>query len=225
MKNLLIYISPEKKFNAENEVYIKIQILNSFKYWERDDVLLVTNFPYKYLEIESTVVPDDLYSDISCCVIKINTILYLLEKRILNELTWFHDTEAWQVAPLEVKLEKDLGLTDYGWSQKWNGGSMFFKPESKDIFKLWKEKIEELGKDDERTMMELTKNNVMGINSRIQRINIAYNIGKRHVEDNLKKAGLPRVLHFHPFRENLLKKFDHLLPENLKKLMYAHSGK
>lgn len=226
MKNLLIYISPEKKLNPENEVYIEIQILNSFKYWGRNDILLVTNFPYKYLGVESLVVPDDLYSEISCCVIKINTILYLLENKILTETTWFHDTEAWQVAPLEVELNKDLGLTDYGWSPKWNGGSMFFKPEAIDIFKLWKEKIEELGKDDERTMMELTKNNVNNINSRIQRLNITYNIGKRHVKDNLERAlKPPRVLHFHPFRENLLKKFDQLLPENLKKLMYAHSGK
>jgi hypothetical protein len=221
MLNLLIYISPEKKFNEENSKYIRIQIENSLRYWRKDDILLVTNFPYKYLGVESLVVPDELYSKLSRCVIKINVIVYLLEKNIINDITWFHDTEAWQIAPLNLKLEKELGMTDYGWSAKWNGGSMFFKPNSLDIFKLWKNKIEELEIDDERALMKLTESNFKNINDHIQRMNITYNIGKRRVEENTYWADKPlKVLHFHPYRENLLKKFEPLLPDNLKKLMY-----
>ena len=219
MKNLIIYINPEHKFNAENEKYIKIQIENSLVYWKPEDILLVTNFPYEYMGIKSLEVPDNLYSHISICVVKINVIVYLLEYKLLNDLTWFHDTEAWQVAPLDLKLDKELGLTDYGWMKQWNGGSMFFQSSALDIFKWWQQSIYDKGKDDEKCLMMLTEKNFKNINSRIQRMNITYNLGKRHVKENLLIADKPlKVLHFHPYRENLLKKFKPYLPDNLIKL-------
>jgi len=224
MKNLLIYINPEHKFDIENQSYIEIQIQNSLEYWDKENIVLVTNFEYSYLGVKALVVPDELFSSLSKCVIKINVIVYLLENKLLDDVTWFHDTEAWQVLPLSLKLEKDLGLTDYGWSLKWNGGSMFFKPSALDIFKLWKAKIIELQTDDERAMMTLTEKNVNGINERIERINITYNIGKRRIKETMLMADKPlRVFHFHPYRENLLKKFEGFLPTRLKDLMYEKS--
>jgi hypothetical protein len=221
MKNLMVFVSPEKKFNDENKVYVEIQIENSLNYWKKEDIMLVTNFPYEYMGVKALVVPDTLFSSVSRCAIKINVICYLLENGLINELTWFHDTEAWQLAPLDLKLDKELGLTDYGWSSKWNGGSMFFEPTTLDIFRLWKKAIEERKEDDERALMYLTKNNICEINSRIQRLNITYNLGKRRVDENLMWAEEPiRVAHFHPYRENLLSKFATLLPTNLYKLMY-----
>jgi len=221
MKNLLIYISPDKKFNDENASYVKIQIENSLQYWDKKDLILATNFPYSYMGVDSTIVPDDLFSDVSRCAVKVNVIAYLLEKGLLNELTWFHDTEAWQVSKLRVELIKDLGLTDYGWSPKWNGGSMFFFPKALDIFQMWKKAILEYQLDDERSLMKLTESNTDRINDRIERMNITYNIGRRKVEDNILEAHKPlRVLHFHPYRENLLKKFEALVPDHLLKLFY-----
>lgn len=221
MKNLLVYISPEKVFNEENFSYIEIQIENSLKYWRSSDIILATNFPHKYMGVEALVVPDNLHSDISRCVVKVNVITYLLEKGVLDELTWFHDTEAWQIAPFDIELKKDLGLTDYGWSQKWNGGSMFFKPESVNIFQMWRDAIKQYMIDDERTLMKLTEKNVGNINDRIERLNITYNIGRRRINENVEKADKPlKVLHFHPYRENLLNKFDYLLPNDLWRLIH-----
>jgi len=223
MKNLLVYLNPEKKFDLENKVYMEIQIENSLNLgWKIEDIMMVTNFPCRCKGVEALVVPDSLCSEISRCVNKINVIIYLLENGLLTDFTWFHDTEAWQINKFDLNLEKDLGLTDYGWSLKWNGGSIFFKPEALDLFKLWQKTIEETGLDDERAMMILTKGNVENINSRIQRLNITYNIGKRNIRTNLRIAERPcKVFHFHPYREHLLKKFTPLLPKRLSKMMYA----
>lgn len=55
MKNLLIYIHPDRKFvgesfSSETDVLPKIQIENSLKLgWKKEDILLVTNFPYEYM--------------------------------------------------------------------------------------------------------------------------------------------------------------------------------
>jgi hypothetical protein len=223
MKNLLVYLNPEKKFDLENKVYMEIQIENSLNLgWSREDIMMVTNFPCRCKGVEALVVPDSLYSDISRCVNKVNVIIYLLENGLLNDFTWYHDTEAWQINKFDLNLEKDLGLTDYGWSLKWNGGSIFFKPEALDVFKLWQKTIEETRLDDERSMMILTKGNVENINSRIQRLNITYNIGKRNIRTNLRISERPlKVFHFHPYREHLLKKFNPILPKRLSKMMYA----
>ena len=49
MKQLLIYIGPTDKFDDEHEVLTKIQIDNSLDLgWKKEDILLVTNFPYEY---------------------------------------------------------------------------------------------------------------------------------------------------------------------------------
>lgn len=222
MKNLLIYLNPNKEFDIENKVYVEIQIENSLNLgWKPEDIVLVTNFPYEYKGVKALEVPDDLYSGISKCVVKVNVIAYLLENKILNELTWFHDTEAWQINPFKLTLEKDLGFTDYGWSSKWNGGSIFFQTNTLDVFKLWQKTIEETNLDDERAMMILTKGNTDNINDRIQRLNITYNVGKRNLRKNLHRAERPfQVFHFHPYREHLLKKFSPILPKKLKDLMY-----
>ena len=223
MKNLLIYISPEKRFNVENEKYIKIQIENSLDYWRPEDIMLVTNFPYEYMGVKSLEVPDELYSTTSICVIKINVIIYLLDHKLLNEPAWFHDTEAWQIAPFDLQLEKDLVLTDYGWDLKWNGGSMFFKPSALDMFKWWKFSINEIHKDDEKALMLLTERNFNNMNERIQRLNVTYNLGKRHRQENYYNADKPlKVVHFHPYREGLLEKFRPWLPKKLYHLMHEN---
>jgi hypothetical protein len=220
MKNLLIYTSPDKKFNDENDIYVRIQIDNGLNYWQASDIMLVTNFPFEYNGVKAIVIPYDK----SVLRNKYESIIYLLANGIINELTWFHDTEAWQLAPLDLKLDNELGLTDYGWSQRWNCGSMFINKSTLDIFTWLQDSIKQEYTDDETALMRLTRTNYNNINSRIQRLNITYNLGKRHVRENLNIADMPiRVAHFHPYRENLLKKFRSILPENLKKLFYEKS--
>jgi hypothetical protein len=54
MKNLLIHINPVSKiFSPEHEDLTRIQIDNSLELrWKKEEILLVTNFPYEYRGIK-----------------------------------------------------------------------------------------------------------------------------------------------------------------------------
>lgn len=222
----MIYINPRKGFDDEHNCYAEIQIDNSRQYWKPEDILMVTNFSYQYHGVKALVVDDSFYNQVHDKASKINVVIHLLENKIINELTWLHDFEAFQINPLgTVRLEKDVGFTDYGWSPKWNTGSIFFKPSSLDVFKWLKNGVYKYKTDEERVLMILMGENFNNITSRCQRLNITYNLGKRYVKYNLSIADKPvRVLHFHPYRENLFEKFKPLLPENLAKLINEKSS-
>lgn len=220
MKNLLIYVNPSGQFDSEHARYAPIQIENSLKYWKPKDILLATNFPYDYGGVKAVVVPDKLFCDYWRTSSKINAIIYLLEKKILTENAWFHDFDAFQVAPIRLRLKQDLALTDYGWKPKLNTGCFFFKPKALDIFKWTKTEMDKQKAAEEDILWGFYKSNFKNIRTRCQKLNITYNVGKRNVEENLSRADKPvRVFHFHPYRENLFEKFRPFLPKNLAQLI------
>lgn len=232
MKNLMIYINPLKKFRDEagspHKIFkekaaklAEIQIENSWNYWDKKDLLLVTNFPYSHDGVEAMVVPDALYCEVHDKASKINTIIYLLERGVLDELTWFHDLDAFQLQPLDISLSKEVGFTDYGWSHKWNTGSIFFKPSSLEVFRWIQDAVYALNTDEERALMSMTRDEAHPINLYYERLNITYNFGMRRMADNYKIVDLPvRVAHFHPRRSGLLEAFTPMMPERLVNLIY-----
>lgn len=222
MKNLLIYLNPSKNFNDEYKRYAEIQIENSLNYWDSNDIILATNFPYIYKGIRSIVVPDNLYCDWDARTSKVSVIIYLLENKMLKDFTWFHDFDCFQNNPFKISIESELGLTDYGWKNKFNTGSFFFKPKAIDIFKtLWE--ISSLKKANEEPMLwDMYKLNSNNIQNRSQRLNITYNLGKRYTEITLPIAKKPiKIVHFHPYwRPDRLERFKNsFLSKNLTKIL------
>jgi len=235
MKNLLIYINPLKKFRLEHKMMIEVQIENSLNYWKPEDLIIATNFPYEYKGIKAIEVPDLINSQYPAdpkAIInsKTNVIIYLLENKIITELAWFHDTDAFQLAPLDLsQIEKDLGLVKYGIypkrnlkqlnvpdSERINSGNIFFKPESLDIFKRVLEKMDkELLLDEDAFSLMLPQ-----ISSRVQIMNQTYNIGARYIHKNLNISDKPiKVVHFPPQRPQWYRKVKFLLAPKLIKLI------
>ncbi len=213
MKNLLIYINPSRTFFDPNQkafrdcrVLARLQIDNSLSLgWKKEDILLVTNFEFNYNGVSSLVISDESFCPFRPLSTKTTTVSYLLENGILDkeELYWAHDFDAYQdfvINESELELENfDVGLTDYGWSQKWCLGSYFFKTSAQDIFKAIQETIYKIQNEDERALSQLSQNNTNNINERIKRLNITYNFGMRHIGHNYRNAIKPlKVLHFHP---------------------------
>ena len=100
MKQLLTYVNPKKKFNNEHQMLVKIQIDNSISLgWNTDDILLLTNFDYEYNNVKSILVPDDLYCKHHWTTTKLHVIVEALERGLIDELTWYHDFDCYQISP------------------------------------------------------------------------------------------------------------------------------
>jgi hypothetical protein len=202
MKNLLVYIAKDHDFDKERHTLARVQIDNSLSLgWNPRDILLVTNYPYEYNGVKAVTVGDEHFCPTRPRSIKTSIVPYLVESGIVRdgEMYWNHDFDAYQMNPID---ESDLGvyelgLTDYGWRDRWCLGSFFFKVSAVDIFEKAKPMIFQ-NSEDESVFMELTKD--PKISSRCKRLNITYNFGMRNVEDNWKRAEHPiKVVHFHPW--------------------------
>ena len=207
MKNILIFIHPKKKFDEESEILVKIQIDNSLELgWKKEDIILATNFNYEYNGIKSLIIDDKYFYEPYPMSNKITGIVGLFEMDIIKEreLYWSHDFDAFQLEPMiesEIEInESDIGLCDYNRVDKWNGGSVFFRKGSRDIFEEIKKMMYERKARSEPVMYVLSKENKQ-LRERIQKMNISYNFIAFNIRSRYKEAIKPlKVVHFHPFR-------------------------
>lgn len=208
MKNLLIYTGPNKKFGEEDSILAKIQIDNSFDLgWKKDDILLVTDFPYEYNGVKSLVMPDGLYYEFDKMANKVPVLIYLLNNGVIKpeSLYWCHDFDAYELNKIDegdLGLENfDLGLIHYFYKPEWQFGSFFFKNSSKDILELLDQTTRakpHLGRNNEKTLTKLIKNNAIN-SKRYKRLNVTYSVMKRCLATVYNEATKPiKVLHFRP---------------------------
>jgi hypothetical protein len=221
IKNVFIYINPSKSFSPPDEgwkgecdVLAKIAIDNSLALgWKREDIIVVTNFPYEYNGIKSLWVSDDNYCEFSPTASKINVILTLFDKGLIGkDLYWFHDWDVFQLEPItaeEVNLKKGcIGLTDYGVTTmrnkeffRWSTGTLFFRDDTRETFQLLKDAVYKYKANEEVALLALRRKHPE-ILDRLQTIDITYNVAtrKRDVIATYEKAQKPlKVIHFHPF--------------------------
>lgn len=236
MKNLLIYINPNKDFNDEGKIAIKIQIDNSLDLgWKREDILLVTNFDYEYNGVKSFVVEDSNFPDcVKATVSKINAVITLFEKGMIgDDIYWLHDLDAYQVSeinPSELEF-KDMALTDYGRMPTLSSGSIFFRKSAEDIFRKIKEYCYRQRVNEEHALNSLFYNQNM--NDRITKINVTYNYTRMNIRSTIKFVTKPiRVVHFHLVKDmidfflNGINKINtQIVPERLVGVFNQHGIK
>lgn len=239
VKNLLVYVRPEKKFIGEHDILIKVQIDNAISLGQKENIVLVTNFPYEYNGIKSIVVSDENYCAVRPRSLKTSIVPHLIEQGIIEKgkIYWNHDLDAYQVDLItedELELDGlDAGFTTYGWKNRWCLGSDFIKDSAKDIFEWLRDSIY-TDLEDETVLGNITKRNTHNINSRIKKLNITYQIGMRNVDYNYGIATKPiKVLHFHPSKKGLLDIFMYgknqmnipLMSQRLIKIFNQHGIK
>jgi hypothetical protein len=226
MKNIIVYIHPSKTFNG-NEREARLQIDNSLELgWKREDILLLTNFPYEYRGVYSNNLGDDTFCEFSPTVSKINAVLKL---NLQDDLYWLHDLDAFQVSPFtkeEVDLGKyDMGVCNYGRVPMWATGTIFFKKSGRDIL-LEMQRLSYERKETEQKSLRSLAGNSFGddngypfpMKGRVKLMNISYNFNASNMRHNWDRAEKPlKVAHFHLKQENI-DRFSPYLTERFKQL-------
>jgi len=170
MKTIMLFVHPDKDFLPEHKIMIKIQIDSLLKLgWKKEDIILATNFPYKYRGVKSLLVSDNNFCDFCHTFTLVNVILELFDRKIIkdNELYWYHDEDAYQLLPI-TESELDLGNTDMalsykGIKEKWDAGSIFFKKGAEDIFRNLREIVYKYKVNEEYALIALYTNNLLWI--------------------------------------------------------------
>lgn len=238
MKNLLTYVSPDKDFNDEHEMAVKIQIDNSLSLgWKREDIMLVTNFEYEYNGVKSIVIGDENYCAFHWPATKIYTIVHLFRAGLIEKnLYWYHDFDCFQLVPFaETDPElgsADMGLTNYGRMPRLCSASIFFKETAGDIFEQLKEEIDRSKKDEEMGIARLI-NYSPELRKRVKLLNITYAFHRFNLRSCYKIADKPiKAAHFHltPDKFDFYVKGNNklkmpLIPERLIKIFSYHGFK
>lgn len=203
----MIFVHPDKRFNEETDRLVKIQIDNSLELgWKKEDLFIVTNFPYEYRGVKALEVGDENFNTILPQSTKIDTACTLFKQGFFqkDELYWWHDFDAYQqvvITEKELDLGGRMGFTDYGRHKRWNGGSYFFRSTDSDFFQKTKNKMYELRVNEEDAWMQIEKEEPEYMEKHVKRLNISYNFGIKQLELCYNKATKPvKVLHFHPDR-------------------------
>lgn len=177
MKNLMIYLNPEKKFPAKEEDLVKTQIDNSLKLgWKKEDIIFLTNFPYEYHGVKAMVIDDKTN--------KAGAIFHLLDQKIVKEgeLWWYHDLDVFQRRPIkssEINLDgTTAGFIDYG-QNKFYFGSFFFRKGSEKLFEWIRNRAARLDTDETAALASLSTANYRNINTMYKKLKLV-KLFKKH---------------------------------------------
>ena len=208
MKQLLTYVSPDKEFNEEHKMLVKIQIDNSLSLgWKPEDILLLTNFPYEYNGVSSIVIGDEHYCTHHWTATKVYVIVEAFRRGLITELTWYHDFDCYQLSPF-TEIEEDLGdadmgLAQYGRMPRLCSASMFIRPGAKSFFETVKKDSEHNKYNEEYSIMRMclykenTKSRPRRFN--IRKIDISYALHRHNFNHVYVRAKKPiMAVHFHP---------------------------
>lgn len=227
----MTYIGKDGGFNDEHKMAVKIQIDNSLRLgWKREDIIIVTNFPYEYNGVKSLVVSGDIFCDAHWPATKINGIVELFRRGLIGDgIYWNHDFDCFQLNEFGDVDIPDMGLTNYGRMLRLCSASMFFKKEARDIFENLKKSVELSGVDEETTLAN-TINKSEELQKRIKLLNITYAFHKFNLLSCYKIAEKPiKAVHFHltPDKYNFYIKGENklkraLIPVPLIKIFNKH---
>lgn len=177
------------------ETELRAQIHNSLDIgWSPDDILLVTNFAYEFMNVRSHVIEMN-----TTCLTGSKTFVaqQLYATGVLKEDAWFHDLDLWQVTEFQVPEFKEVGISTYS-RPKYNGGSLFYKVGALDIITtIWNTIIKNAERKEEPTINKVLKSDEY--KDRVTVLNNRFNVGCSGFAERFNRSEKPVIgCHFHP---------------------------
>jgi len=235
MKHLFVYLNPNKSFNEVNEALLKIQVDNlSLLGVNIDDIILATNFPYKYKGVKAIVFGDHNIVKKRPTACKA-AILYEMfrDDMIEKDIYWMKDLDTFQVRPVsneEIGLDElEVGLTTYGWiidgKEKWNTGSLFVTNKCGLFADAMFGSVHYYRTDDETGISNYIRDQAKDgkiWNIKIKKLSRAYNVGFRGVEWDIEGVKVPlAALHF-PMNQDFFNRMKKYMNPELPAIITAH---
>lgn len=143
MQNVFLWVKNDQKggykfrHSGNNEIidgYLKLQVENSLRLgWDKEDIVVITNFSFEYMGIKSHVVND--ICRWSSFANKMVVIEKMISDGIINDNFWLHDCDAYQLVPFDFPKDcGDVGFTRHAPGRnKPQGGSAFYRKSAFDI--------------------------------------------------------------------------------------------
>lgn len=204
MKNIIVAnFNPDKSNNSTKKYNIdrlildmKCQIENNLQLgWNPYELMVLTNFDFSYLKINATKI--NLQKN---CLTgsKMFAMREMFRLGLVNECVWIHDLDCWANVKFDCPTDlKDCGLAEYS-RPKFNGGSMFYRPEAHDLVEKICHELETNNKRREEPTLDAIlrhKDN----KERVSILNSTYNLGCSGYVKRFNKSIKPiKVVHFHP---------------------------
>lgn len=201
MKRLLVankQVDNRLRYTHGNmELMLKAQIENLLELgWKIEDLILLCNFDFEFMGVKGTQIP---FNEFCLTGSKMFALKWLMDNQLTDEVVYSADLDAWQSVFFDCpEFEGDVGACQYS-NPKWNGGSIFWKPSSKDIV----EKVVETIQKEEAPKEEPVLNRIFRMPeyiNRITKLDYTYNVGCSGFTPRYSRSIKPlRVCHFHPF--------------------------
>jgi len=200
MKRLMVASKQKKSksryFFEKMETMLQAQIDNMLELgWRTEDIILLTNFDFEFMGIKAEIIK---LNDFCLTGAKMWGMKWLFDNGRMDDIIFSSDLDCWQNAWFDCpEFETDVGACQYS-NPKFNGGSIFWRPNSRDIVNEIVEVLtKEKAKSEEPTLNKIFKSEKY--KDRISILNSTFNVGCSGFAPRYERSIKPvRVCHFHP---------------------------
>lgn len=204
MKNLMVYVVEDPRADLGRvRRHLDAQVDNSLDLgWDRRDILLLTNFPHRYQDVDAIQVPAARRPPTARLTSfhKTRCILAALELVDADEVVWYHDVDAFQVETFDgPPSDRPLSFCLYSTRERLlvQGGSMFFSAAARPVFEeVFDRLVHHRCRKDEFALTDVV--NLPAFNGWFEVLDFSYNLGATDFEFRYQLAAKSiKVIHFH----------------------------
>ena len=189
-----------KRYKTGNiEVLLKAQIHNCIEVgWKPDNIILLSNFVFEYMKVKTRLAK---LNDFCWTGSKLFALKWYMEKEKVKDIIWAKDLDCWQNIWFDCpKFDGDVGASQYS-NPKFNGGSIFWKSQAKDII----DEVLSIITTNKAVNEEPTLNKVFKskeYKDRVSVLNYTYNVWCSGFVPRYERSKKPiHVCHFHPYNQ------------------------
>jgi len=199
MKNFMVAnVQKKGRFSPGMTVNALIaQIENSLELgWRAKDIMVLSNFDFYYRGVKTYQI--DL-NEFCLTGSKMFGLKWLFDRKQIDDVIWSHDLDAWQNVWFDQPEMKDVAAGQYS-RPKFNGGSIFWTPQCRDIVnEIVKIISKHEYKKEEPTINKVFKSKKF--KDRVTTLDYSYNVGCSGFLERFILGEKPiKVAHFHPHR-------------------------